>query len=124
MTRPGPVEFEVEEIADGVIFRPAGEIDLRRATWLRDRLTALLDKHPPRLVVDLRDVDHMDSPAIAVLLTILQAARQRSTSLVLCRLQDRVRSLFEITRLHEGAFTIVDTLDEAVALDNRRKFQR
>ena len=44
--------------------------------------------------------------------------------LVLCGLQERVQSLFEVARLTNGVFTIVETSDQAIALPNRREFAR
>ena len=118
------IEVEIAEIADGLIFRPRGEIDMTRAPALRAELMDVQLRHPARLVVDLSHVSEIDSAVIATLVEALRVACSESGMLVLCGLQERVRSLFEIVRLDASVFTIVETVDEAIALPNRRKFGR
>ena len=67
----------------------------------------LLSSSPKRLVVDLTQVELMDSSGVATLIEVLQVQRKDGRKLVLCGLQDKVRSVFEITRLNE-VFVIVD----------------
>ncbi len=119
------LQVDVEEIADGLIVRPVGGIDMRRAPWLRRELADLRMSHrPARLVIDLGKVPEMDSAAVATLVEALQVTQRDSTLLVLCGLQPRVRALFEIVRLDQSVFPIVETTDDAIALPNRRKFDR
>ncbi|MHC5002784.1 MAG: STAS domain-containing protein [Planctomycetota bacterium] len=121
-----PEELEVitENVEDGVIFRPVGEMDLTRAPALRAQLAQVLHQHPGRLIVDLRDVSYMDSPGVATLVEALRMARRRSCLLVVCGLQPLVRSVFEISRVHENVFTVVETVEEALELTNRRATPR
>ncbi len=118
------IEVSTEEIADGVIVRPVGVIDLRHAPSLQAGIAEAQRNSPARLIIDLSGVTEMDSAVVAILVEAMQVARRGAGILVLCGLQDRVRSLFEITRLDDSVFTIVETTDEAIALPNRRKFKR
>jgi len=96
-----------EELDDGFLVQLTGEIDLIRSPALRVELMDLLSSNPQRLVVDLSDVPLMDSSGVATLIEVLQAQRHSGRKLVLYGLQDKVRSVFEITRLNE-VFKIVD----------------
>lgn len=107
MTDPDNITVATEEIDDGVIFRPSGDIDLSRAPALRTHLAGVQKKRPTRLIVDLVDVPYMDSAGVATLVEAMQVARRNNTRLVLCGMQDRVRSIFEISRL-DMVFTIVE----------------
>ena len=55
----------------------------------------------------------MDSSGVATFIEAMQVARKHQTSLVLCNLQDRVRSIFEIARL-EMVFTIASDTEAAM----------
>lgn len=109
------VELTTVAIAGGEarIIRPMGEIDLSRSPALREHL-ASAQRGCSRLVVDLSDVPYMDSSGVATLVEVMQTARRAGTTLVLCGLRDKVRSIFEIARL-DAVFTIVQTADDAVA---------
>ncbi len=123
-SRDDRIELEVEEIADGLIFRPLGAIDMTRAPSLRQELLDVLLRHPARVVVDLSRVEEIDSAVVATLVEALRIAHRDSGMLVLCGLGERVLSLFEIVRLDTAVFNIVKTVDDAIALPNRRKFGR
>lgn len=93
--------------------RPSGEIDLSRSPAFRERLRLVLQKGVSKVVVDLNQVPYMDSSGVATLVEALQIARRENITLVLCGLQDKVRSVFEIARL-DSVFKIVKSCDDAL----------
>ena len=95
-----------------LILIPIGDIDLTGSPALRVEARKVLDGRQPRVVVDLTGVPYMDSSGVATLVEAMQLARKNRVRLVLCCLQDRVRSIFEIAKL-ETVFTITASLDEA-----------
>ena len=102
-----------ETLSDGVAVHPAGEIDFSRSPTLRAELMQVLDcRQPQRLVINLSEVDYMDSSGVATLVEAMQHQRQKSRKLVLCGLQPKVRSIFQIARL-DMIFTIVSDGAEA-----------
>ena len=106
-----PVESEI--IGNAVVVRPMGEIDLSRAPSLRVQLAELQQQRPAKLIIDLEDVPYMDSSGVATLVEAMQTARRSNTQLVLCAMQEKVRSIFEIARL-DMVFTIVASRDDAM----------
>lgn len=108
------LEVHTEEVSGVTVVRPEGEIDLGTAPELRNSLTTALRPKPDKLIVDLADVPYMDSSGVATLVEAMQLARRHGGSLVLCCMQDKVRSIFEIARL-DMVFTIVQTRDEALS---------
>ena len=98
---------------DGFVVTPVGDIDLTGSPTLREELKRLSNSRPARLVVDLSGVPYMDSSGVATLVEALQMARRNRSKLVLCCLQDRVRSIFEIARL-EMVFRIVPTVPDGL----------
>ncbi len=108
-------EMEVRvEIVDGAtIITPVGEIDLGRAPALRVQIIAVQAKRPKRMLINLAEVPYMDSSGVATLVEAMQNSRRHGGKLILCAMQDKVRSIFEIARL-ETVFKIVATTDEGM----------
>ncbi len=77
----------------------AGEINMSRSADFQRQMLALIERKPRRMVVNFRGVTYMDSSGLASMIKLLSHARRAGTSLVLEGLRDRVRSIFEITRL-------------------------
>ncbi|QYU67120.1 STAS domain-containing protein [Leptolyngbya sp. 15MV] len=109
---PG-IKVRSETIDGATIISPEGDIDLSRSPVLRASLRQAQSARPRRLVVDLSGVDYMDSSGVATLVEALQHARRGNTRMVLCGMKDRVRSIFEIARLHV-IFEIVATREAAL----------
>ncbi len=66
------------------------------------------------LVIDLDQVQFIDSSGLGALLSGYKNAGLRSRGFVLAGLQPRVRSMFELTRLHR-VFDIYPKLEEALS---------
>jgi len=107
------LNLNVEVNGTTTIVVPTGDIDLSCAAVLRTRLGEIQAQMPERLVVDLAKVPYMDSSGVATLVEGMQVARRNNSKLVLCNLQERVRSIFEIARL-DMVFTIVDDIHQAM----------
>ncbi len=108
-----PMEVRQKTVENGTVLTPQGEIDLGRAPDFRAHLAAAQRKKPAKVIIDLKDVPYMDSSGVATLVEAMQAARRGGSKLILCGLQEKVRSIFEIARL-DMVFTIVDSCDDAL----------
>ena len=113
MDQPADCIRTVERRNGAIVVEAAGEIDLRRSVAFQQRLLGLLDEKPQVLVIDLSDVGYMDSSGVATLVKVFSRANRTGTDLRLCGLSDRVRSLFEITRL-DSVFSIYPDRQEAL----------
>ena len=65
--RKAPV-LSIEAIADGCIVRLAGELDLYNAPAVREALLRASADDPKRVIVDLSEVEFIDSTALGVLI--------------------------------------------------------
>jgi anti-sigma B factor antagonist len=90
----------------------AGDIDMATSPNFRK---ALLDslKKASRLIVNLKEVQYVDSSGIASLVEVLKAAQGTGRRLVLVGLNDAVREVLRLTRLSK-IFEIRDTEEEAL----------
>ena len=104
---------DIQKTEGGAYVALAGEIDLSRSPVLRQGLMELVQARPVRLVGDLADVPYMDSSGVATLLEALQQQRRTGGRMILCGLQPKVRSIFEIARL-DMVFTIVEDKEKAM----------
>jgi len=107
------IDIEVDAQNKIVVVRPRGDIDLSRAPAFRVKLGEAHRHKPQRLIVDLAEVPYMDSSGVATLVEAMQQARKSGTRLVLCAMQTKVRSIFEIARL-DTVFKIVTNVPEAM----------
>ncbi len=115
MSNSEQLEIFTETIDDATIVRPVGDIDLSGAPALRQQLKQDQAAGPGSVIVDLSEVHYMDSSGLATLVEAMQTARKNQGKLVICALQEKVRSIFEIARL-DMVFKIVNTRDEALTL--------
>lgn len=86
-------------------------IDAHNAGELKDCLLNILDDGCPLLIVDLTAVHFIDSSGLGALLSGYKNANLRQARLVLSGLHARVRSMFELTRLHR-VFEIVERVQD------------
>lgn len=109
----GAFTVRSEQRGGAMVVLPSGEIDLNASPVLRQELKRISTARPQRLIVNLAGVPYMDSSGVATLVEAMQMARKNSTRLVLCGMQDKVRSIFEIARL-DTVFTIVADVEAAL----------
>lgn len=100
---------------DASIVTPVGDVDLTASPVLRQELKKIQSARPSRLIVDLSKVPYMDSSGVATLVEAMKTAQQNRTRLVLCGLQPKVKSIFEIARL-DTVFAITSDTEKALAL--------
>jgi anti-sigma B factor antagonist len=64
-------------------------------------------------VIDLKQVDFMDSAGLGTLIAVLKRITERGGDMKIACLQKKPRMVFEITRAYK-VFEIYDTVDEAL----------
>lgn len=104
MTEPGsvpaPLTVTAEQLDDQIRVIAAGEIDMRTAADVRAVLDAVLERHPPKVVIDMAAVTFMDSTGLGV----LTSARNRAGDhgrVVVINPHPIVQRILEITGLLE-----------------------
>jgi anti-sigma B factor antagonist len=95
------IKIELLEHGRTVEVRLSGEIDAYTAPKLRDALFPLSEEGQVLMVVDLSDVDYMDSTGLGVFVGVFKNIRANNGELKLVGLSGRLSRLFEITGLAE-----------------------
>ncbi len=90
-----------------------GEVDLNSSPQLRKLFSELIDKGTAKIVVNFAKVSYIDSSGLATLIEMMQRQKKDQSSMSLVEMSDKVKSLFEITKL-DKLFTIYHTQAEAV----------
>jgi anti-sigma B factor antagonist len=88
-------------------------LDAHNSGELKTQMLNLFEEGKTNLVVDLGMVRFVDSSGLGSLVSGFKNASARNGNLKLCGLQPRVKSMFELTRLHR-VFEIFATLDDAL----------
>lgn len=97
---------------DGVwVVEVHGEINLSTSQDLKRSFEKLPLK---KIVVDLEQVSYIDSSGLATLVEMLKKVRGQGGSLCLTGMSDKVKSLFEITKL-DKLFQIYSNQKDAVS---------
>lgn len=76
-----------------------GEVDVYTAPQLKQQMIALLEQGAKQVVVDLTNVEYLDSTALGVLIGGLKRLREAEGNLMLICPNPRIRRVFEITGL-------------------------
>lgn len=76
-----------------------GSLYVEEAAVLRERLLEYIQTGQRDFVVDLKNVDYIDSSGLGVLVAIQKRALQNGGKVIIKGLRGTVRELFEMTRL-------------------------
>jgi anti-anti-sigma factor len=98
-----------------VVVRLVGELDLYNSHQVREALVACTAEQPPRLVVDLGEVEFIDSTALGVLVEARSRMNEKQSFLLAAPGLETRRAL-EISGL-DRHFAIHSTVDEALAAE-------
>ena len=100
--------------ADGrVVVRLAGELDLYNAHQVREALLACCAEEPERLVVDLTEVEFVDSTALGVLVEARSRMDDKQAFVLASPVAETMRAL-EVSGLDKH-FLIRATVEDALA---------
>jgi anti-sigma B factor antagonist len=104
---------------DGVsVVDLSGRITLGEASVaVRDAINDLMDKGNKKILLNLTEVNYVDSSGIGVLVSSLTSVRSHGGELKLVNITKRIRDLLQITKLY-SLFDIKD--DEATAVASFR----
>jgi anti-sigma B factor antagonist len=89
------------------------QLVMANAQETRAAIRDLIADGRTRLVLDLREVEFVDSSGLSVLVSTLKQVQPLNGEVVLLSPSDGVRSLIELTRLHQ-IFAIFEDCDAAI----------
>ena len=108
------MQLSTQAKGKGAVVSVSGDIDLYTSPELRKAIAKLAKKKADPLVVDLKDVDYMDSSGVATLVEGLQLTGRYDGAFRIATLNEGVREVFELARL-DKVFAVYDNVDAALA---------
>ncbi len=109
-----PLEVTSSSAPGAAIVHVNGDVTSDGIDALRQGIAKAIAFKQPKVIVDLTQTSFLSSPGLAVLVQAMQLTQRNGSKLLLAGANDRVRGIFEISRLTE-VFTMVPTLEEAIA---------
>ncbi|MBD2664743.1 stage II sporulation protein [Richelia sinica FACHB-800] len=97
-----------------IFFKPQGSIDLHGGMVLSEQMSKAKPQPHQLWVIDLSEVEFMDSSGLVPLVKGLTVARQVGCRLVLCNVKAPVRLILELSQL-DSVFEIFDSYEEIFA---------
>ncbi len=107
------LKIDIGEKDGVVVLKLDGEVDVYTAPKLKSRLVDLVDQGKFKIVVDLEEVDFMDSSGLGVLVGGLKRVRSHDGAIALVCTQENILKIFRITGLVK-VFPIFENQDQAV----------
>lgn len=108
-----PLEVTARSDGGRTVVRLRGELDIACSEELRRYLDEARREHGEHLVLDLADLEFMDSGGLSVIVACYKAATAAGGSLTLAGPRPIVRRTLEITGLHRR-IPVTATLAEAL----------
>ncbi|MEG3939690.1 MULTISPECIES: STAS domain-containing protein [unclassified Microcoleus] len=99
-----------------IILQPQNCLDSQAGNVLQQQLAEILPDRHQLWVIDMADVDFIDSSGLCALVGGLNAARHRGCRLVICNVSATVRLIFEITQLDQ-LFEIFDSFEQIISTE-------
>jgi anti-sigma B factor antagonist len=109
------MEFTVSTRTEGpfTVVEVGGEVDVYTAPRLREAVVTAIDSGNTRLVIDVENVEFLDSTGVGVLVGALKKVRSASGTLDIVCTQPRLLKIFGITGL-DKVFGLHTSVAEAV----------
>ena len=108
------MEFDRRDIGHVAVLRPAeNRIDAARAPEFKAYVVGVIDEGQASIVIDLAEVNFLDSSGLGALVACLKRVGQRG-DLAIAGAGKPVAKVLALTRM-DKVFRIFDTADDAVA---------
>jgi len=107
------LEVQVRRQGEAAIISISGDVDLYTSPEVRKAITRQSKKKVPLIVVNLAEVNYMDSSGVATLVEGLQLSGKYKGKFRIAGLQPSVREVFELARL-DHVFSIFDNDEQAL----------
>jgi anti-anti-sigma factor len=101
-----------QKVSRAVVLQPQGQLDLEGGVALQQQIAAIASERYNYWILDLANIDFINSSGLVALITGLNSANKCNCRLVICNVQASARLIFEITQL-DRVFEIVEDMEAA-----------
>jgi anti-sigma B factor antagonist len=110
------MEQKIHTTEDGktiIVLIPTGRLDITTAWQFRLKLQECISKVSPHIVVNLSQVNFIDSSGLTSLVAGMRDADKVTGSFRICNVHPEAKLVFEVTMM-DSVFEIFDTEEEAL----------
>jgi anti-sigma B factor antagonist len=107
------MELKIRKSGETYIIDVNGEMDLYNSYKLKELVMKMLEKKVGRFIINLENVDYIDSSGIGALIYICSTIKKMNLRLIITNIHGSVKKVIELTKLM-GYFPITQTIDEAL----------
>ncbi len=100
---------------DVYIVNVTGEMDLYNSYKLKDLIIKMLEKKVNKFIINLNDVEYIDSSGVGALIFIRSTLKKNNLKLYISNIRGSVKKVIELTKL-TGYLPLAGTVQEALGL--------
>ena len=104
---------QVKEMSGVPVISLAGEMDVHTSARLRDSVLVLLETGARKIVINLDNIEYVDSTGLGTMVAVLKRMTEQDCKLCVVSANPLINKVFEITGLTR-IFTIKSTDTEAI----------
>jgi anti-sigma B factor antagonist len=108
------MELKIRKSEKIYIIDVLGEMDLYNSYKLKELLMKMIEKKIEHFIINMADVEYMDSSGIGALIYITSTIKKMNLRLAIANVHGSVKKVIELTKL-TSFFPITANLEEAVA---------
>ena len=109
------MELKIRKNGDVYIIDVTGEMDLYNSYKLKELVMKMLEKNVKNFVINLEQVDYIDSSGIGALIYICSTIKKMNLNLAIANIHGSVKKVIELTTLM-GYFPIANSIEEALLM--------
>lgn len=107
------MELKIRKNGFNYIIDVNGEMDLYNSYKLKELVMKMLEKKVRRFIINLENVDYIDSSGIGALIYICSTIKKLGLRLIITNIHGSVKKVIELTKLM-GYFPITNSIEEAI----------
>ncbi|CEM62626.1 anti-sigma factor antagonist [Treponema phagedenis] len=107
------MELKIRKNREVYIVDVSGEMDLYNSYKLKELVMKMLERQVQCVIINLEEVDYIDSSGIGALIYICSTMKKMSLKLFITNIHGSVKKVIELTKLM-GYFPITNSLEEAL----------
>jgi anti-sigma B factor antagonist len=107
------MELKIRKSGKNYIIDVIGEMDLYNSYKLKELVMKMLEKKVGRFIINLQNVEYIDSSGIGALIHIWSTIKKMNNQLILTNIHGSVKKVIELTKLM-CYFPITSSIEEAI----------
>ncbi|MBQ9631225.1 MAG: STAS domain-containing protein [Treponema sp.] len=109
------MELKIRKNGEVYIIDVNGEMDLYNSYKLKELVMKMLEKSVKFFIINLEQVDYIDSSGIGALIYICSTMKKLNLKLAIANIHGSVKKVIELTKL-TGYFPLANSIDDALQM--------